>query len=578
MKKILIVLCGFLLCTTMPLMAEEDDRKEKIAYYLDNYEYEELEEFLKDEANRSYFYDECEEEDWIRYIEMKKMYEDSSSVELMSLIKTYDGLGIDSSAFREGEGVGEHEKKYLYDGSDHLLFEGDVNQRQDNRVISNDNKFKLWVPHWGSYLDEEIGVELIFERLYSDTGWDFKYLCMGKPFAIYLENAKQTAITIRFYANVDTSNNKVNGDRLALNTIFEHIMFGAGGLTHEETTNEYVAAYDPDLPTYIVMDEEFYTSANEYGREVYYASKRNHNVKACFDVKGKDEIKLLVGFTGSGNYKTGGDGTMYFTLFFDSFGLINKSHILTIDPKGGEYEGERIVEGKEDDIVDINTPTMLGYDFDIWEAQYGKVIDNSYTFGDYDDHVEARYKIINYPIKYELNGGENHIDNPDTYTIEDHIVIKEATKPYYRFIKWEEGNDIPVGSSGEKSFTASYEPLSYSIEYLLNDGINDPDNPTSYTIEDEINFKEATKEGYIFKGWKKDDEMFKTLYPYTHHEKTILEAIFEKEDTKYCDLNDKNCDGVISCDEVLSKGWVWNSDKKICEYQNRRKIVNTASK
>ena len=154
MKKILIVLCGCLLCTTMPLMAEEDDRKEKIAYYLDNYEYEELEEFLKDEANRSYFYDECEEEDWIRYIEMKKMYEDSSSVELMSLIKTYDGLGIDSSAFREGEGVGEHEKKYLYDGSDHLLFEGDVNQRQDNRVISNDNKFKLWVPHWGSYLDD----------------------------------------------------------------------------------------------------------------------------------------------------------------------------------------------------------------------------------------------------------------------------------------------------------------------------------------------------------------------------------------------------------------------------------------
>ena len=27
---------------------------------------------------------------------------------------------------------------------DHLLFEGDVNQRQDKRVISNDNKFKLW--------------------------------------------------------------------------------------------------------------------------------------------------------------------------------------------------------------------------------------------------------------------------------------------------------------------------------------------------------------------------------------------------------------------------------------------------
>ena len=41
--------------------------------------------------------------------------------------------------------------------------------------------------------------------------------------------------------------------------------------------------------------------------------------------------------------------------------------------------------------------------------------------------------------------------------------------------------------------------------YVLNGGTNDPDNPTTYTKEDTIDFNPATREGYDFLGWYEDE-------------------------------------------------------------------------
>lgn len=43
--------------------------------------------------------------------------------------------------------------------------------------------------------------------------------------------------------------------------------------------------------------------------------------------------------------------------------------------------------------------------------------------------------------------------------------------------------------------------LTYNITYNLNEGTNNSQNPNTYTVEDTITLKEATKTGYTFAGW-----------------------------------------------------------------------------
>ena len=43
---------------------------------------------------------------------------------------------------------------------------------------------------------------------------------------------------------------------------------------------------------------------------------------------------------------------------------------------------------------------------------------------------------------------------------------------------------------------------------------------------------------------------------------------------------DKNCDGVVTCDEEKGEGWTWNNKLKVCEYTGKTsyKVVNTAAR
>ncbi len=50
--------------------------------------------------------------------------------------------------------------------------------------------------------------------------------------------------------------------------------------------------------------------------------------------------------------------------------------------------------------------------------------------------------------------------------------------------------------------SATFEKITYSISYVLNKGINDPDNKTTYTITDGFDILPATKENIKFLGWE----------------------------------------------------------------------------
>lgn len=229
----------------------------------------------------------------------------------------------------------------------------------------------------------------------------------------------------------------------------------------------------------------------------------------------------------------------------------------------------------EDEII-IEDPLRKGYIFDGWNEmaiiEKGNVGTKSFN---------AKWNIIDYDIKYELDGGTNNQFNPSTYTIEDTILLKEATKEGFRFKGWndEDGKTItiiPKGRINDITLKAEYEAIEYRIKYKMNGAINNVENPAYYKTDEGFVLKEPTKKGlYKFNGWKLNGKFIKEIKPYEIIGDITLEAVFE---TTCNPLTDKNCDGVVTCDEEKEEGWIWNSLTKRCELKNKIAVLNTGAK
>ena len=78
-------------------------------------------------------------------------------------------------------------------------------------------------------------------------------------------------------------------------------------------------------------------------------------------------------------------------------------------------------------------------------------------------------------------------------------------RPGYNFVGWftEDGESIDETYiyASNQTFYAKWEVQNFSINYNLNGGENNDNNPFSYIIEDNIVLEEPTKEGYEFLGW-----------------------------------------------------------------------------
>ncbi|HWQ97217.1 MAG TPA: InlB B-repeat-containing protein [Clostridia bacterium] len=148
----------------------------------------------------------------------------------------------------------------------------------------------------------------------------------------------------------------------------------------------------------------------------------------------------------------------------------------------------------------LQNPTKLGYTFNGWTPtditiEQGSTGNLTFT---------ASWTLTNYNITYELNGGINSPSNPSTYTYNSAtITLQNPTRAGYNFLNWSPTNKILNHSTGDKTFTASWSaPLVYTISYVMNGGVNNPANPTSYTVLDTpITLGTPTRTGYTFNGW-----------------------------------------------------------------------------
>ena len=117
---------------------------------------------------------------------------------------------------------------------------------------------------------------------------------------------------------------------------------------------------------------------------------------------------------------------------------------------------------------------------------------------------------ITYSITYNLNGGTNASSNPTKYTIETAtITLAAPTKTGYTFGGWYSDaafttrvTQIVNGSTGDKTLWAKWTIDTYHINYVLNNGTNDPRNPTTFTGTDAtLHIYPATRTGYAMDGW-----------------------------------------------------------------------------
>ena len=165
-----------------------------------------------------------------------------------------------------------------------------------------------------------------------------------------------------------------------------------------------------------------------------------------------------------------------------------------------------------------NTFTRTGYEFAGWATS----ADGEVTYNDKQDYsisaenvtLYAKWTAINYTITYELDGGTNADDNPESYTIEDLITLEAPTKNGYSFGGWYEaknfsGTAVASWKTGEKTedvtLYAKWTANNYTVKFNKNadDATGDvpADIQTTYDKEFELPENTFTKIGYNFAGW-----------------------------------------------------------------------------
>ncbi|KMQ49721.1 putative cell wall-binding domain [Chitinispirillum alkaliphilum] len=179
----------------------------------------------------------------------------------------------------------------------------------------------------------------------------------------------------------------------------------------------------------------------------------------------------------------------------DSDGLMTETDNFTVkftrtvhfDPNGGTPlpETKQVVYGEA--YGSLAATSREGYSFDGWWTEDGGegeriTYDNTVTV-DEDHTLYAKWKPAVFTITYIVNGGENHPDNLETYTIEtDTILLLPPSKTDYTFEGWYRDNNfteklthIDSGSVGDISVYAKFV---WNLVIDLEDHI--ADNPSFY--------------------------------------------------------------------------------------------------
>lgn len=169
------------------------------------------------------------------------------------------------------------------------------------------------------------------------------------------------------------------------------------------------------------------------------------------------------------------------------------------------------------DTVVLEQPTRSGYEFIGWTGSNGETpqLNVEISVGTVGEKsYKANWQIINYTIKYDLDGGEVSDINPVEYTVlSETITLINPSKIGYEFAGWlnedtqqiYEEITLEKGSTGDLSLIAQWTIINYSINYEYGCWVGELENPTTYTVEDEIILQIPVNSSVEFLGWYNGD-------------------------------------------------------------------------
>ncbi|MDD4110817.1 MAG: leucine-rich repeat protein, partial [Clostridia bacterium] len=204
---------------------------------------------------------------------------------------------------------------------------------------------------------------------------------------------------------------------------------------------------------------------------------------------------------------------------------IANEYNLTLDPDGGNVS-QATKTIRYNDVYELPVPSKEGHTFTGWyqnEIQYtdeeGRGLSSWHNTE--NANLKAIYTINDYEVTLTKNNersGEISINNGGTNSSFDFdslvtVIAKTTTdsilKDEYSFLGWYNGEDL-LSTEMEYTFNmpshalnlqAKWTPKEYTITYNLNGGLNDPFNPESYNVDDEIELRNPSKGTNTFAGW-----------------------------------------------------------------------------
>ena len=142
--------------------------------------------------------------------------------------------------------------------------------------------------------------------------------------------------------------------------------------------------------------------------------------------------------------------------------------------------------------TDINGSNIIRsktVELNIGDNTFFILIENGKDIGLYT--VTIRRRPV-YTLQFDTNGGSFVAQQ----SIEEDNLATEPTteKEGYKFISWNYDFAVPI--TNNQTITATWEIIYYKINYILNGGTNDEQNPSTYTVEDQITLSAPVKKGY----------------------------------------------------------------------------------
>lgn len=145
------------------------------------------------------------------------------------------------------------------------------------------------------------------------------------------------------------------------------------------------------------------------------------------------------------------------------------------------------------------------------EIPSGSIPSGEISSGDQKPSDEKKY--ITYTFSAQ---GAELVSGKLVQTVEsgsiDEIVAPVVAKVGYEFLYWTyddeevDFDDIDSLPNQTSTFIAKFSAITYTIEYVLNGGVNDPLNASEYTVESIFPLQDATRFDKKFVGWYLDDK------------------------------------------------------------------------